>query len=122
MVAYDIDNLQQKWKYITQPSLFYTAPYLQYQSAGVASTLEIVGDKVFFGANDGKVYCLGTEAGEYIWSRNLGSPVLGDVLIEGHDMYVSDYAGNLYKFDISSILKIKHSAQGVSLSRKRFEN
>jgi len=122
VVAYDIDNLQQKWIYQTHPSLFYTAPYLQNQTAGVASTLKIVGDRIFFGANDGKLYCLGTEEGEYIWSRNLGSPVLGDVLIEGHDMYVSDYAGNLYKFDISSILKIKHSTHGVSVSRKRFED
>jgi hypothetical protein len=122
VVAYDIDKLQQKWKYITQPSLFYTAPYLQYQSAGVASTLTIVGNKIFFGANDGRLYCLGTEEGEYIWSRNLGSPILGDVLIEGHDMYVSDYAGNLYNFDITSILKIKHSTHGVSLPRNRFEN
>jgi hypothetical protein len=85
-------------------------------------SLTVAGDKVFFGANDGRLYCLGTEAGEYIWSRNLGSPILGDVLIEVHDMYVSDYAGNLYRFDISSILKIRHSAQGVSNSRKRYEN
>ena len=99
-----------------------TAPYLQYQSAGVASTLKIAGDKLFFGANDGKLYCLGTEAGEYIWSRNLGSPILGDVLIEGHDMYVSSYAGNLYKFDISSVLKIKHNIKGVSVPRNRFED
>ncbi len=84
--------------------------------------MTIAGDKVFFGANDGRLYCPGTEEGEYIWSRNLGSPVLSDVMNEGEDMYVSDYAGNLYKFDISSILKIKHSTHGVSLPRKRFEN
>jgi outer membrane protein assembly factor BamB len=122
VVAYDIETLKQKWNYHTHPSLFYTAPYLQNQSAGVASTLAIVGDKIFFGANDGKLYCLGTEEGEYIWSRNLGSPVLGDVLIEGFDMYVSDYAGNLYKFDISSVLKTKHNPHGVSAMRNRFED
>jgi outer membrane protein assembly factor BamB len=121
VVAYDIGSLQQKWVYQTHPSLFYTAPYLQNQTAGVASTPTIAGDKVFFGANDGRLYCLGTEAGEYIWSRNLGSPVLGDVLIEGNDLYVSDYAGNLYNFDISSVLKIKHNPQGVSTMRNRFE-
>jgi outer membrane protein assembly factor BamB len=122
VVAYDIETLQQKWVYQTHPSLFYTAPYLQNQSAGVASTLTIAGDKVFFGANDGRLYCLGTEEGEYIWSRNLGSPVLGDVLIEGDELYVSDYAGNLYKFDISSVMKIKHNTNGVSLPRNRFED
>ena len=122
VVAYDIEKLQQKWIYHTHPSLFYTAPYLQNQTAGVATTPKIVGDKVFFGANDGRLYCLGTAAGEYIWSRNLGSPILSDVLIEGDDMYVSDYAGNLYKFDISSVLKIKHNVHGVSSSRKRFED
>ncbi len=122
VVAYDIEKLHQKWIYHTHPSLFYTAPYLQNQSAGVASTLTIVGDKIFFGANDGKLYCLGTEEGEYIWSRNLGSPVLGDVLVAGEGMYASDYAGNLYKFDISSVLKIKHNTHGVSTSRSRFGN
>jgi len=122
VVAYDIEKLQQEWVYQTHPSRFYTAPYLQNQSAGVASTLNIVGDKVFFGANDGRLYCLGTEAGEYIWSRNLGSPILGDVLIDGDDMYLSDYAGNLYKFDISSVLKIKHNVKGVSVPRNRFED
>lgn len=122
VVAYDMNSLQQKWHYITQPSLFYTAPYWPYQSAGVAPTLKITGDRVFFGANDGRLYCLGTEEGEYIWSRDLGSPILGDALIEGNDMYVSDYAGNLYKFDISSILKIRHSTHGVSLPRNRYGN
>ena len=87
----------------------------------MASTPVIAGDKLFFGANDGRLYCLGIEEGEYIWSRNLGSPVLGDVLIDGEDLYVSDYAGNLYKFDISSVLKIKHNTHGVSLPRNRFE-
>ena len=121
VVAYDMETLQQEWVYQTHPSLFYTAPYLQNQTAGVASTVTIVGDKLFFGANDGKLYCLGTEAGEYIWSRNLGSPILGDVLIEGDDMYLSDYAGNLYRFDISTVLKIKHNINGVSSPRNRFE-
>ena len=37
------------------------------------------------------------------------------------DLYVSDYAGNLYNFDISSVLKIKHNPQGVSMMRNRFE-
>jgi len=121
VVAYDIKSLKQKWVYQTHPSLFYTAPYLQNQTAGVASTPTIVGDKIFFGANDGRLYCLGAEAGEYIWSRHLGSPILADVLIDGHDLYVSDYAGNLYNFDISSVLKIKHNPQGVSTMRNRFE-
>jgi outer membrane protein assembly factor BamB len=100
VVAYDIETLQQKWIYQTHPSLFYTAPYLRNQTAGVASTLSIVEDKLFFGANDGKL--------------------LADVLIDGEDIYVSDYAGNLYKFDVSSVLKIKHNSHGVSKARSRF--
>jgi hypothetical protein len=43
-------------------------------------------------------------------------------LVEGEDMYVSDYAGNLYKFDISSVLKIKYNTSGVSVPRSRFED
>jgi len=120
VIAYDIDTMKKKWIYFTQPSLFYTAPYMQYSSAGVASTLSIVDDKIFFGANDGNLYCLGIKEGEYIWSRNLGAPILSDVLIDGNSMYVSDYTGNLYKYDISSVLKIKHNVEGVRLMRSRF--
>jgi len=64
VVAYDMNNLQQKWVYQTHPSLFYTAPYLQNQTAGVASTLTIVGDKLFFGANDGVQMMAGSTASE----------------------------------------------------------
>ena len=116
----DIETLKEKWIYFTEPSLFYTAPYMKHSSAGVASTLSIVDDKIFFGANDGNLYCLGIKEGEYIWSRNLGAPILSDVLIDANSMYVSDYAGNLYKYDISSVLKIKHDVGGVRSSRNVF--
>jgi len=44
---------------------------------------------------------------------------LGDVLIDGEKLYVNDYAGNLYKYDISSILKMPYLASPKS-PRKTF--
>lgn len=104
VIAYDLENFKELWNYKTCPSLFQTAPYQKAASAAVESNISIINDKVFFGACDGKIYCLNAETGVYIWSQNLGSPVLGDVLIHDHTLYTADYAGNLYSFDISSIL------------------
>lgn len=108
VIAYDLKNLKEKWVYVTDPSLFYTASYMRSSSAGVSSNLSVVNGKVFFGASDGKLYCLGAKAGEYLWHRDLGAPILGDVLIDGEILYVGDYAGNLSKYDISSILKMQY--------------
>ena len=108
VIAYDLKNLKEKWVYVTDPSLFYTASYMRSSSAGVSSNLSVVNGKVFFGASDGKLYCLGAKAGEYLWHRDLGAPILGDVLIDGEILYVGDYAGNLSKYDISSILNMPY--------------
>ena len=110
VIAYNIETLKEKWVYLTDPSLFYTAPYMKNSSSGVSSNLSVVKGKVFFGASDGKLYCLGVTKGEYYWHQDLGSPILGDVLIDGETLYVGDYAGNLYNYDISSILKMPYSA------------
>lgn len=109
VVAYDLENLEEKWVYSTDPSLFYTAPYMKNSSSGVSSNLSVVKDKVFFGASDGKLYCVGAKEGEYLWHQDLGAPILGDVLIDGETtLYVCDYAGNLFRFDISSILEMPY--------------
>ena len=108
VVTYDLESLKEKWVYFTDPSLFYTAPYLGGSSSGVSSNLSVVKGKVFFGASDGKLYCLGAKEGEYLWHQDLGAPILGDVLIDRGTLYVGDYAGNLYKYDISSILKMPY--------------
>jgi outer membrane protein assembly factor BamB/calcineurin-like phosphoesterase family protein len=114
VIAYNLENLEEKWVYFTDPSLFYTAPYMSNSSSGVSSNLSVVKGKVFFGASDGKLYCLGVNKGEYYWHQDLGAPILGDVLIDGETLYVGDYAGNLYKYDISSILKMPYLASPKS--------
>ncbi len=108
VVACDLENLKEKWVYSTDPSLFYTAPYMKNSSSGVSSNLSVVRGKVFFGASDGKLYCVGAKDGEYLWHQDLGAPILGDVLINGETLYVGDYSGNLYKYDISSILRMPY--------------
>jgi outer membrane protein assembly factor BamB len=59
------------------------------------------GERVFAGAFDGSVYCLGAKTGKMIWRKFTNGPVEGQPKVAGGVVYVGSNDGNLYAFRTS---------------------
>lgn len=90
------EDYREMWNFRTNPALIYTAPYTKdFQLTVESSPLLYAGD-VYFGANDGYVYCVNAETGVFKWRFNTGSPNLASPVIESGVLYIADFAGNIW--------------------------
>ncbi|OFX77897.1 MAG: hypothetical protein A2X19_07260 [Bacteroidetes bacterium GWE2_39_28] len=101
VVAYDRSNgYKELWNFKTNPALLYTAPYTKDFQMTVDGGVALKGNNLYFGANDGYIYCVDVRNGRFIWRINTGSPILGNLVIEGETLYIADFAGNLWAVKI----------------------
>ncbi|MDP3452795.1 MAG: PQQ-binding-like beta-propeller repeat protein [Bacteroidales bacterium] len=106
VVAFDrTDNYKELWNFKTNPALLYTAPYTKdFQmtvDGGVAVQLaDDNNGRVYFGANDGFVYCVDLRTGRFIWRLNVGTPVLSNLIIDNDILYISDFGGNIWAINL----------------------
>ena len=101
VVAFDRTNgYKELWNFKTNPALLYTAPYTKDFQMTVDGGVALKGNNLYFGANDGYIYCVDVRNGRFIWRINAGSPILGNLLIDGDTLYVADFAGNLWAVKI----------------------
>ena len=97
VAAFDRQNgYKELWNFKTNPAILYTAPYTKDFQMTVESGAALDGDRVYFGANDGFLYCLDVANGLFRWRINLGAPILGNIVIEEGILYVCDFGGNLW--------------------------
>lgn len=101
VVAFDRQNdYKELWNFKTNPALLYTAPYTKDFQMTVESGACLDGDNLYFGANDGFLYCIDVRNGLFRWRLNLGSPILGNIVVEGETLFVCDFGGNLWSVKI----------------------
>lgn len=101
IVAFDRQNgYKQLWNFKTNPALFYTVPYTKDFQMTVESGACLDGDNLYFGANDGFLYCVDVRNGLFKWRLNLGSPILGNIVVEGNSLYVCDFGGNTWNIGL----------------------
>lgn len=55
---------------------------------------------IVFGDDNGKIICLGSESGEIIYSKKIGSPIFGGVVISDNKIYLGDDEGTLYSLQL----------------------
>jgi len=97
VAAFDRKNgYKDLWTFRTNPALIYTAPYTKDFQMTVECGCALVRDNLYFGANDGYLYSLNVANGLFRSKINLGSPVLGNVVVDGNSLFVSDFGGNLW--------------------------
>jgi len=97
VVAFDRGNsYKELWNVKTNPALIYTAPYTKDFQMTVESGSLLVGEKLYFGANDGYLYGVNVTNGSFRKRLNLGSPILGNIVDDGEILFVSDFGGNLW--------------------------
>ncbi len=97
VAAFDRQNgYKELWNYRTNPSLFYTAPYTKDFQMTVEGGVCLNDNNLYFGANDGCLYCLDVRNGLFKWRMNLGAPILGNIVVEGNFLYVNDFGGNTW--------------------------
>jgi len=80
-------------------SLVYTAPYSK-PNATVESSPVLAGSMIIFGTSDRFLYAVDRDNGRIITKINLGAPVLGRACLEGNDLFVTDFSGNISCFSV----------------------
>lgn len=101
VVAFDRGNsYKELWNIKTNPALIYTAPYTKDFQMTVESGCALAGERVYFGANDGFLYGVNVANGIFRKRLELGSPILGNIVVEGETIFVSDFGGNLWAISL----------------------
>jgi outer membrane protein assembly factor BamB len=62
----------------------------------LVSTPAVGGGRVYFGAEDGKLYCVSAEDGSVFWSYQTGGPVRGSISYSKGRVYFGSRDGSLY--------------------------
>ncbi len=104
--AFDRNSLAEKWNFQSGEALIYTSAYstpdLHQKVGTVESSIRYAAGKLFFGGSDGYLYVLNLD-GTLVQKINLGTPILAEVTIQGNEIYVADFGGNIYCFSMSKI-------------------
>lgn len=61
---------------------------------------KIVGDKIYFGAWDGNMYCLDTESGKVVWTFKTTSKIYASPAISDGKLYFTNFKGEVYCLDL----------------------
>ncbi len=83
-------------------------PAVQFEvdTACVRSSPIIVGDRLYVGALDGKVYCLGTSDGAIKWTYTTNGQIGGSPTYSNGKIYIESSDRNLYALDATTGTKI----------------
>lgn len=103
VVAFNRSSMNVAWQTGVGNALVFTSPYTKPISATVEGTPVTIGSNICFGASDGCVYLINSTNGNIIAKKDVGSPILSTVRVEGKAVFVNDFAGNIYRFDISEL-------------------
>lgn len=103
MLAVNMEDMSQAWNFLTEPAVIYTSPYTKNREKTVESSPAAWRDNVLFGANDGYLYCIRRNDGRFVWSLKIGLPVLCKPLVVGDLLYLTDFAGNIYCYDLTEV-------------------
>lgn len=85
------------WRYPVGAGLASSIPYYRGEST-ITSSPVIVGDVVYFGANDGLLYALDVNTGKLLWQYRLGVPIASTVAVSGNTVAVAAWDGTIYAF------------------------
>lgn len=100
ILAINLKDMKQAWNFLCEPAIIYTSPYTKNREKTVESSPAAFEEYVICGANDGFVYCLRQDNGRFVWRIKVGLPVLCKPMISNGKMYFSDFAGNIYCYQL----------------------
>ena len=94
------EGYKEMWSFRPNPGIFYTAPYTMDHQLTVESSPLIHSGSVYFGANDGYLYCLDAESGVFKWRLNIGTPLLSSPVVDNGILYIADFGGNVWAIQL----------------------
>jgi outer membrane protein assembly factor BamB len=96
LYSVDAASGKERWRFKTGPRLTgFTG--IDDVKQGVDSSVAVVGGRAYFGAWDGKAYCLEAASGKLVWSRQLGGIVhWSSPAVSGGKMVLGATDGKLY--------------------------
>lgn len=94
----DLEDGRVRWKHATGPSLLKLSP-TPGPSLGRITARAVLSERViYFGAYDGVLYGFDVRRGKKLFSRQLGMPIVDDLLISGNTLLTSTCDGMVFWF------------------------
>ncbi|MBI4581293.1 MAG: PQQ-binding-like beta-propeller repeat protein [Planctomycetes bacterium] len=97
MHGFDKQTGRLLWRHAVDRGVVSSIPY-QRGEATITSSPVIVGDVVYFGANDGWLRALDLNTGEPLWQYRLGVPIASTIAVTGNTIVVAAWDGTVYAF------------------------
>jgi len=101
--AINMEDFSKAWSFECGAPLIYTSPYTKNGEKTVECSPALWKDNIIIGANDGYVYCLTQDGGKQVWRINVGLPVIGKPVIDGDNLIIIDFAGNVYCYNLEEL-------------------
>lgn len=101
IAAFNIDSQEIVWSFETDENILFTAPYVGKDSKTVESSIEIYGDSLIFGANDGYIYSVDIQKGTLLSKYFAGSAVLGTPAVADGKIYAGTFNGYAVCYSVS---------------------
>jgi outer membrane protein assembly factor BamB len=95
MRGFDKQTGELMWQFEVGPGVVSSVPYERNERT-ITSSPVIVGDVVYFGANDGNLYALDVNTGKRLWHYHFGVPIASTVAVTGNTLVVSGWDGTVY--------------------------
>ncbi|MCX7766462.1 MAG: PQQ-binding-like beta-propeller repeat protein, partial [Candidatus Sumerlaeia bacterium] len=70
--------------------------------AAIQSSPVIRGKRLYFGSNDGNIYCINSKNGKLLWQYKTGAEVIAVPAVEKNMVYTGSLDGNFYALDAKS--------------------
>jgi len=83
------------WRFKVSPGVVSSVPYQRHEPT-ITSSPVIVGDVVYFGANDGNFYALDVHTGRELWRYRFGVPIASTAAVTGNTVIVATWDGTVY--------------------------
>jgi outer membrane protein assembly factor BamB len=96
LVAFDKDDLIEKWRFKPGNALVTTADYVMGKPQAVTATAALDGSTAWIPANDGWLYNIALTDGAVLEKINLGAPLLTKCIVANDTIYIGDMTGRVF--------------------------
>lgn len=97
MHGFDKQTGRLLWRFPVEIGVISSVPYHRGEPT-ITSSPVIIGQVVYFGANDGYLYALDVNEGKLLWRYRLGVPIASTVAVSGNTIAVAAWDGTVYAF------------------------
>ncbi|HIU36640.1 MAG TPA: PQQ-binding-like beta-propeller repeat protein [Candidatus Fimenecus excrementigallinarum] len=97
LLAVSVSDGSVLWQTKVGGAMVFTAPYTNDGAETIESTPVLLDGQLWFGASDGKIYCVNAADGSVVQAYAVGAPVFGKLAVTGDGVWGADFSGRVFR-------------------------